>query len=101
VLTWQNRIVRVRESCQDLWGRAGWQWRVIRTSNCYQLRDPQAAISGHPASEFGNRAGTQNQEVSKAVQAPLIDRASPLERALARFGEALATKDGIEQGAGG
>ena len=24
VLTWQNRITRVRERCRDLWGRSGW-----------------------------------------------------------------------------
>ena len=39
VLTWQNRIVRIREHCRDLWGREGWRWRVIRTSNAYVFRD--------------------------------------------------------------
>jgi Mn-dependent DtxR family transcriptional regulator len=33
VLTWANRIVRVRED-----GR----WRVLRTSNCYRFLDPKA-----------------------------------------------------------
>ena len=28
VLTWQNRIVRIRERCRDLFGRVGWRWRV-------------------------------------------------------------------------
>jgi hypothetical protein len=41
VLTWQNRLVRVRERCPDLWGKAGRQWRVVRTSNAYVFRDPQ------------------------------------------------------------
>jgi hypothetical protein len=41
VLTWQHRITRVRERCTDLWGRAGWQWRVVRTSNAYVFRDPR------------------------------------------------------------
>ena len=35
VLTWQNRITRIRERCRDLWSREGWRWRVIRTSNAY------------------------------------------------------------------
>jgi hypothetical protein len=100
VVSWQHRIVRVRELCQDLWGRAGWRWRVIRTSNCYQFRDPQAAVSGVPATEFGNRAGTQNQAVFDSKMAPAIDPDSPLERALARFGSAVAAKNGIEQEAG-
>jgi hypothetical protein len=43
VLTWQNRITRIKERCTDLFGRNGWRWRVIRTSNAYQLHDPKAA----------------------------------------------------------
>ena len=27
VLTWQNRIARIRERCHDLFGRTGWRWR--------------------------------------------------------------------------
>ena len=41
VLTWQNRIVRIRERCADLFGRDGWRWRVVRISNAYAFRDPQ------------------------------------------------------------
>jgi Helix-turn-helix domain len=93
VLTWQNRITRIRERCRDLWGREGWRWRVIRTSNAYVFRDP--------ASKSDQRTGTSDQEDSKPPQAPAIDPQSPLERALARFGAALAAKDGIEQGAAG
>jgi hypothetical protein len=93
VLTWQNRITRIRERCRDLWGREGWRWRVIRTSNAYVFRDP--------ASKSDQRTGTSDQADSKPLQAPAIDPQSPLERALARFGAALAAKDGIEQGAAG
>jgi hypothetical protein len=92
VLTWQNRIVRVRERCQDLFGPDGWRWRVIRTSNAYVLRDP--------ASKSDQRTGTPDQGIQKPLQAPAIDPASPLERALARFAAAIAAKDGIEEGAG-
>jgi hypothetical protein len=45
--------------------------------------------------------GTQNQEVIDSSLAPACDPNSPLERALARFGAAVAAKNGIEQGAGG
>jgi hypothetical protein len=45
VLTWQHRITRIRERCRDLWGRDGWRWRVIRTSNAYVFRDPPAVNS--------------------------------------------------------
>jgi hypothetical protein len=101
VLSWQHRLARIRERCTDLFGRDGWRWRVIRTSNAYVFSDPQAAVFGRPASEFRNRMGTQDQEDSKKLQAPAIDLTSPLERALARLSAAIAAKDGIEQDAGG
>jgi hypothetical protein len=101
ILTWQNRITRIRERCTDLWGREGWRWRVIRTSNCYQFRDLQAQLAGVPASKSDQRTGTPDQEISIPSLAPAVDPASLLERALARLGTVLAAKEGIEQGAGG
>jgi hypothetical protein len=101
VLTWQNRIMRVRERCQDLWGRAGWQWRVIRTSNAYAFRDPQAVNSRPVPSKSDQRTGTPDQEIKIPLEAPAVDPASPLGRALARFQAVIAAKEGIEQGAGG
>ena len=41
MLTWQNRMVRIRERCADLFGRDGWRWRVVRISNAHAFRDPQ------------------------------------------------------------
>ena len=55
VLTWQNRIARIRERCRDLFGRVGWRWRVIRTSNAYVLTDP--------ASKSDQRTGTQIETI--------------------------------------
>jgi hypothetical protein len=100
VLTWQNRITRIRERCTDLFGRQGWRWRVIRTSNAYQLNDPKAAVSSGFSSKSENPAGTQDQEVLSLRTASPPDPNSPLERALARFCAALGNKDGIEQGNG-
>jgi hypothetical protein len=40
VLTWQIRIVRIRERYRDLFGREGCR---IRTSNAYVFCDPKAA----------------------------------------------------------
>jgi hypothetical protein len=108
VLTWQHRITRIRERCQDLFGRNAWRWRVIRTSNCYQFRDPQAAVSAGIPSKSENRSGTPNQGIQDTSlggshPAAPVENApqSPLERALARFGATIAAKNGIEQGAGG
>jgi hypothetical protein len=100
VLTWQHRITRIRERCRDLLGHEGWRWRVIRTSNAYQFRDPQPQLAGVSASEFRNPTGTQNQEISKSLVAPARDPDSPLERALARLSDAIAAKSSIEDGAG-
>jgi hypothetical protein len=101
VLTWQHRITRAVVRQRDLWGRWSNRWTVIRTSNAYAFRDPQPQLASAPAAQSENRTGTQNQEVLDPVPAPASDPNSPLERALARFGAALAAKKGIEQGAGG
>ena len=93
VLTWQNRIVRIRERCRDLFGREGWRWRVIRTSNAYLFRDPLAQREGVPASKSDQRTGTPNQEISIPSLAPAIDPNSPLERVLARFGATIAARE--------
>ena len=101
VLTWQNRITRIRERCRDLFGRDGWRWRVIRTSNAYVFRDPKAAVSGGFPSKSDQRTGTPDQELKIPLRAPAVDPDSPLERALARFAAAVAAKQGCEQAAGG
>ena len=85
--------MRIRERCHDLFGRIGWRWRVIRTSNAYVLIDP--------ASKSDQRTGIPDQEDSKPLQASAGDPNSPLERALARFAAAVAGKKSIEQEAGG
>jgi hypothetical protein len=94
VLSWQNRITRIRERCRDLWGQEGWRWRVIRTSNAYVFLDPQAAVLAGIPSKSDQRTGTPNQDDSKLVQTPAID----LERALARLGAAISAKNCIEDG---
>jgi hypothetical protein len=96
VLSWQHRITRIREQCSDLFGRQGWRWRVTRTSNAYQFRDPQAERNRGIPSECKNPPGTQDQDVHKPLPAPAVDPASPLERALARFAAAIAAHEGSQ-----
>jgi hypothetical protein len=58
VLSWVQRIKRVREACPDLLGDGGWRWRVLRTSNAYNFRDP-----GVPdPSKSEKLTGTPNQD---------------------------------------
>jgi hypothetical protein len=100
VLTWQHRITRIRERCTDLFGRVTWRWRTIRTSNAYMFHDPKPQLAGVPASKSENSAGTQDQDILDPVATHAGNLDSPLERALARFGAAVAAKNGCEQGAG-
>jgi hypothetical protein len=58
-LSWQHRITRIRERCRDLFGRDGWRWRVIRTSNAYIFRDPQAVGGDVAAGEARKRHRTR------------------------------------------
>ena len=92
VLTWQNRIVRIRERCADLFGRQGWRWRVIRTSNAYVFDDPLQHAGGLPASKSENPTGTPNQEVisvSASQSVPARDPNNLLERALQSLGTVI------------
>jgi DNA-binding MarR family transcriptional regulator len=59
LLSWVNRIVRIRERCEDLFGNLGTRSRVIRTSNAYHFHDPQGAgFQAFPSkSEFPSGRG--------------------------------------------
>jgi hypothetical protein len=41
VLTWVNRLTKIRVPERDLFGRIAHRWRVIRTSNSYRFLDPK------------------------------------------------------------
>ena len=45
VLTWQNRITRIRGARARPVRPLGGRWRVIRTSNAYVFRDPKPGRS--------------------------------------------------------
>jgi len=102
LLTWQHRIARVRERCRDLFGREGWRWRVVRTSNAYVFRDPAEKAAPHFAgncgfrSECKNPSGTHNQLISTLELIAARDPNSPLERALASLGALICAKDAYE-----
>jgi AraC-like DNA-binding protein len=84
VLSWLNRIVRVRERCQDLFGKLGTRWRVLRTSNAYQFHDPKAVSSLAASSNSELRSGTHTQD-SISLNPPTVDPENPLEAALLRL----------------
>ncbi|MGO9236627.1 MAG: hypothetical protein ACLP4V_22090, partial [Methylocella sp.] len=69
LMTWVNRLKRVRERCADLLGGDGWRWRVMRTSNAYEFSDPGAADRPDP-SKSENRGGTADQDLFLFDKAP-------------------------------
>lgn len=97
VLTWRHRLVKVREYTVDLFGNRVVQWRVLRTSNWYRFFDPRPQTA---AAVVQTENPTGNPD-SKNYQVPVlaIDPTSPLWRALASLGRAIAAKNGNEQGA--
>jgi Helix-turn-helix domain len=64
ILTWVQRIKRVREPCPDLLGDEGWRWRVLRTSNAYAFSDPSPAADRPNSSKSETPPGTPNQDIS-------------------------------------
>jgi hypothetical protein len=94
VLTWQHRIIRIRERCTDLFGREGWEWRVHRRSNAYVFRDPVHLTGRSSAYQSENPPGTQDQDILDPVQASACGPNSPLERALCQLGASLLLNRG-------
>jgi hypothetical protein len=99
VLTWVNRITRIRVRELDLFGQMATRWRTIRTSNAYLFRDP---LPCHvPASDRGdfskseNPPGTLNQEIS-LVSSGRTSSPPPLspelDGVLIRLGKAMAER---------
>jgi DNA-binding MarR family transcriptional regulator len=96
LLSWVNRIVRIRVAERDLLGRRVAGWKVIRTSNSYRFRDPGPAAQRDGLPGFGSksevRSGNQTQDSIKPSAAPArrpLDTENPLEAALLRLGKAM------------
>jgi Helix-turn-helix domain len=70
ILTWVQRIKRIREPCPDLLGEGGWRWRVLRTSNAYAFSDPSPAADRPESSKSETPTGTPNQVISLRYSQP-------------------------------
>src|SRR4051812_48905389 len=93
ILTWVNRIARIRDWGPDLFGRAQNRWRVIRTSNSYTFVDPQSGRVGRPNfSKSELPIGTEGQELHLPVPR-VLDGSNALHQALERWGRAV--KEGV------
>jgi hypothetical protein len=88
ILTWVNRIARIRDWGPDLFGRAQNRWRVIRTSNAYTFVDPKALSRTSVSSKSELPTGTANQDLHLTMPRSL-NRESPLHQALLRLKEGI------------
>jgi hypothetical protein len=85
LLTWVNRIKRVREWGEDLFGRSQCRIRVVRTSNAYTFVDPKPSKS-----ELLTGTAGQFLKLEGVAPQPLaLDPANRLHRALMRLERAL------------
>jgi len=84
IMTWVQRVKRVREQCADLLGDNGWRWRVLRTSNAYAFTDPSPAADRPNSSKSEKPTGTPNQDFSSSNKergaGARSGRQNPLER---------------------
>ena len=69
VLSWVQRIKRVREPCPDLLGDNGWRWRVLRVSNSYAFTDPSPAGTQPNSSKSEKPTETANQDFLSSFMA--------------------------------
>ncbi len=87
LVTWVNRIQRVRERVAGLGGIWASIWRVIRTSNAYDF--PSIAKKTPAFVDKGQKSlGTEIQDTSLPSPAPL-DPKTPLGAALLHLGQTL------------
>ncbi len=98
ILSWVNRIVRVRERCADLFGHMGTRTRVIRTSNGYAFNDPKGAANMGFSSKSDFPSGTSIQDSIPTCAPPAPPEKQPpteldlaLERLKAAFERRKAT----------
>jgi hypothetical protein len=56
VLSWVNRITRIRTRERDLFGQLATRWRIIRTSNAYLFRDPLPCHEGRPTCRVSTKS---------------------------------------------
>jgi DNA-binding Lrp family transcriptional regulator len=92
VLSWVNRITRIRELARDLFGHMAPRWRIIRISNAYHFLDPKgAAFRGFSSkSDFPSETSIQD---SISLEARPVEPLDPdLAAALSRYEAAVKAR---------
>lgn len=91
ILSWVNRITRIRERMPDLFGQWATRVRIIRISNAYHFCDLKGAAVLSSASKSENPSGTSIQEsfLLKEPAAPSLAGLTPeLAQIFDRWGKA-------------
>ena len=65
LLTWVNRLTRIRRLVRDLFGRMSPEWQVIRISNGYSFGDPLERQPGRKTYKSENPTQPQNRDFKK------------------------------------
>jgi hypothetical protein len=93
LLTWVNRIARIRRRERDLFGRLVSVWQVIRISNGYTFGDPLDREPGRKAYKSENPTQPQKRDFKKEtgsgtrlVGAPIYAAAEGVDDLLMRHG---------------
>ena len=97
ILSWVNRLIRVRERCPDLFGPNGSRVRVMRTSNGYRFHDPKSAGDRGFSSKSDFQSGTSIQDLPTSVLSVpprQLETHSPLATSLCTLFEAVKKKCG-------
>lgn len=95
ILSWVNRLARIRERALDLFGRMATRERVIRTSNSYRFHDPhprtrQQAVVSSVSSKSEIPFGTRIQDsipLTAAQKIDLFEPDNPLKAIFNRWGK--------------
>jgi hypothetical protein len=92
ILSWVNRVKRIREPCPDLLSADGWRWRVLRTSNAYNFRDPSPSTDRPISSKSEKPTGTTTQAFFSSLRAAFGGDRTPSATAKEAFGEVRGAK---------
>src|SRR5512147_3194527 len=80
VLTWVNRLTKIRVPERDLFGRIVTRWKVIRTSNSYSFRAPKGDGTTCRGCKSENPPGSLIQESLSFMSRPAPTRIVVLHR---------------------
>jgi len=93
LLTWVNRIARIRRRVRDLLGHMSTEWQVVRISNGYSFADPIDRDPRRKASTSDNPTQPQNRDFKNQPEGGARLAGAPV-YAVGETSEALMMRSG-------